>query len=225
MEKWVLVREARDKNENIHLACVFPICSEKGNDLLKGDPDRKFKGRCVLQGDNVRDENHQTAIFQELSSQPATLEAAKSVDAYGMLPGHNFEQCDAQQAYVQCKLGGTPTWVTLPKLLQPKDWASKYTNPVVRLKLALYGQPDAGGYWEEHCNKHLAKVGFEPVPDWRSTFWHPKLKFLLMVYVDDFKDVRSNGEHLQRMGTYSPRYNDGRSQACIQVPGLRTYHP
>eukprot|EP00972_Heterocapsa_arctica_P008935 1310476-Heterocapsa_arctica.AAC.1 len=42
-------------------------------------------------------------------------------------------------------------------------------------------------YWEEHCNKHLAKVGIFPIPDWRSTFWHPKLKLLLMVYVDDFK--------------------------------------
>eukprot|EP00972_Heterocapsa_arctica_P099016 14611357-Heterocapsa_arctica.AAC.1 len=89
------------------------------------------------------------------------------MDCY--LDGHDIEQCDAQQAYVQSKLGGTPTWVTLPKLLQPVEWASKYRNPVVRLKLALYGHPDAGGY----CNAHLAKVRFVPVPDWRSTFWHP----------------------------------------------------
>ena len=84
MEKWDLVKESRAKNEKIHLARVFYICSEKGSGLLKGDPDCKFKGRCVLQGDNVRD--HKTAIFQELSYQPATLEAAKPVDAYGMLP-------------------------------------------------------------------------------------------------------------------------------------------
>eukprot|EP00972_Heterocapsa_arctica_P072384 10691301-Heterocapsa_arctica.AAC.1 len=69
-----------------------------------------MKGRWVFQGSDVRDENHQTAIFQELCSSPATLEAAKSVDAYGLLPGHNVEQCHAQQAYVQSKLGGTPTW-------------------------------------------------------------------------------------------------------------------
>eukprot|EP00972_Heterocapsa_arctica_P029565 4356405-Heterocapsa_arctica.AAC.1 len=69
-----------------------------------------MKGRCVFQGGDVRDENHQTAISQELSSSPATLEAAKSVDAFGLLPGHSVEQRDAQQAYVQSKLGGTPTW-------------------------------------------------------------------------------------------------------------------
>ena len=47
--------------------------------------------------------------------------------------------------------------------------------------------PDAGGYWERHCHEHLTSVGFVSVPDWRSTYWHPKFKFLLMVYVDDLK--------------------------------------
>eukprot|EP00972_Heterocapsa_arctica_P022289 3277672-Heterocapsa_arctica.AAC.1 len=65
-----------------------------------------MKGRCVFQGGDVRDENHQTVIFQELSSSPATLGAAKSVDAFGLLLGHDVEQCNVQQAYVQSKLGG-----------------------------------------------------------------------------------------------------------------------
>jgi hypothetical protein len=38
-------------------------------------------------------------MFQELSSCPATLEAAKTADAYGLCPGHNVEQADAEQAY------------------------------------------------------------------------------------------------------------------------------
>eukprot|EP00972_Heterocapsa_arctica_P025538 3759700-Heterocapsa_arctica.AAC.1 len=54
--------------------------------------------------------NYPPVTLIELSSCPATLEAAKSVDAFGLLPGHDVEQCDAQQAYVQSKLGGTPTW-------------------------------------------------------------------------------------------------------------------
>ena len=33
----------------------------------------------------------------------------------------------------------------------------------------------------------MTSVGFVPVPDWRSTYWHPELKVLLMVYVGDFK--------------------------------------
>ena len=55
------------------------------------------------------------------------------------------------------------------------------------IEISLYGHPDAGGYWERHCEEHLASVVFVPAPDWRSTYWHPELKLLLMVYVDDFK--------------------------------------
>ena len=60
-------------------------------------------------------------------------------------------------------------------------------DPVRPCIKALYGHPDAGGYWEKHCEKHLKKCGFVVVPDWRSVFWHPVLKLLLAVYVDDFK--------------------------------------
>jgi hypothetical protein len=58
---------------------------------------------------------------------------------------------------------------------------------VCPLVLALYGHPDSGGYWERHCEKQLSSVGFEPVEEWRSCFWHPKLSLFLVVYVDDFK--------------------------------------
>jgi hypothetical protein len=30
-------------------------------------------------------------------------------------------------------------------------------------------------------------IGFEPVLEWKSCFWHPELRLLLVVYVDDFK--------------------------------------
>ena len=55
------------------------------------------------------------------------------------------------------------------------------------LKLALYGHPDAGRYLESHCKDRLIAGGSTPVPDWNSMYWHSKLFFLLMVYVDDFK--------------------------------------
>jgi hypothetical protein len=53
----------------------------------------------------------------------------------------------------------------------------------------LYGHPDAGGFWEEHCEERLNRpeVGFVPIKNWRSCFWHPQLKLFLVVYVDDFK--------------------------------------
>jgi len=59
--------------------------------------------------------------------------------------------------------------------------------PVVPLIKALYGHPD-GGYWEKHCEKHLLEVvGFVPIREWRSCYWHEKLRLYLVVYVDDLK--------------------------------------
>ena len=114
-EKRDVIRDATKNNKKVHFARIFPICSEKGSELPEGDPDRKFKGRCVVQGNDVKDENSHAAIFQELSSSPATLEAAKSVDAYGCIEGNETQQCDAQQAYVQSELGGTETWIVFPR--------------------------------------------------------------------------------------------------------------
>ncbi len=63
----------------------------------------------------------------------------------------------------------------------------KYFRPVVRLLRALYGHPDAGTCWEEHCDKQLTGIGFEPIEQWSSCYWLMKEKILLTVYVDDFK--------------------------------------
>ncbi len=177
-----------------------------------GHPERKFKGRYVFQGNLVKDEHQEAALFNELGSSPATLEGAKAVDCYGSFPGHLVEQADAKQAYTQALLGTTTpgssvgpeglvackvhvtTWVTLPPECRPKTkdgkdlWLSQgIRDPVVPLVKALYGHPDAWGYWEKHCNDHLTEVGFVRIDNWPSMFWHQELSLLLMVYVDDFK--------------------------------------
>ena len=185
-EKEDVRREAIKGGFKVHFGQVFGICGEKGSELPAGSPGRKFKGRYVFRGNEVRDEYSQIAIFDELSSSPATLEASKAVDAYGCFPGNDSEQCDAEQAYVQSELGGTETWVSLPKDKWPKSW-HEFRNPVCKLKLSLYGHPDAGGYWEAHCKQKLIAGGFQLIPDWPSMYWHKTFKLLLMVYVDDFK--------------------------------------
>ncbi|NBO94154.1 MAG: hypothetical protein EBV06_17865, partial [Planctomycetia bacterium] len=68
--------EARRQGHTVHVGRIFEICVEKNSELPLSDPRRKFKGRVVFQGNNVSDENRQAAIFQELSSTPATIEAA-----------------------------------------------------------------------------------------------------------------------------------------------------
>ena len=60
-------------------------------------------------------------------------------------------------------------------------------QPVVLLKRALYGHPQAGAFWEEHLETALKSEGFVKVKGWKSTYRHPVLSLLLVVYVDDFK--------------------------------------
>ena len=63
----------------------------------------------------------------------------------------------------------------------------KYRRPVVKLRLALYGHPLAGCCWEQKWTHEVRKVGFELVPDRESVYFHPRLRLMLSVYVDDFK--------------------------------------
>ena len=125
---------------------MFDICVEKNAELAEKDPRRKFKGRVVFSGDRVKDQNWDHAMFQELSSCPATMQAAKAADTYGLMPNHVVMQADAEQAYTQAKLGGTPTWIRLPADRWPQSWRDRdLKDPVVPLRLALYGHPDSGG--------------------------------------------------------------------------------
>ena len=67
---------------------MFDFVVEKKPELDEHDTALKMKGRVVFQGNNVHDQNWDVAMFQELSSCPARLEAAKAADAYGLCPGN-----------------------------------------------------------------------------------------------------------------------------------------
>jgi hypothetical protein len=114
----------------------FSTCVEKNAELPLGDPNRKFKGRVVFQGNNVKDEDNNWAIFSELSSAPATMQAGKAIDAFGCLAGHCCQQADGESAYTQARLGGDQTWVRLPRDRWPESW-KKFQDPVCPLVLAL----------------------------------------------------------------------------------------
>ncbi len=49
-------------------------------------------------GDTVKDQNSNFAIFDNLSSAPPGMEAAKSVDAYSLLEGNEGTCADAESA-------------------------------------------------------------------------------------------------------------------------------
>ena len=71
----------------------------------------------------------------------------------------------------------------------PNEWEGKCTDPVPPLKLALYGRPDPGVYWEQKAHTELTGRGFQEIEDWKSCYWDPTLKVFLVLYVDDFKLV------------------------------------
>ena len=135
------------------------------------------------------DEWHRHAVFQELSCHPASMEAAKCTDAYSCFPGHDGEQDDAEQAFIQADIDDSEieTFARIPREYLPKKF-QHMTDPVVRVKKALYGHPDAPGLWEKNLEQGLRDVEFLPIHEnWPSVFFHERLKLLLMVYVDDFK--------------------------------------
>ena len=62
-------------------------------------------------------------------------------------------------------------------------------RPVVPLLRAMYGHPDSGTYWEEHCNDAVESKGFVAIikSSWPGTYFHPRLRLMLVIYVDDLE--------------------------------------
>ena len=169
---------------------VFGICVEKNAELKLPEP--VYKYRYVFQGNRVKDQNYEVAIFQDLGSSPATMEASRAADCIGCIEGNDIQQADVEQAYVQAELRGTETWVQIPSEWWPPEWfdengVCKYHKPVVRLRKALYGHPDSGTFWENYCDDVCKCAGFVPIPDWPSCYYHPDLEVLMVIYVDDIK--------------------------------------
>ncbi len=120
VREWRHVRsDATRAGEKANVGLVCGIVVEKNHELPESDPARKYKGRAVFQGNNVRDEDGNWAIFQELGSSPATMEAARCADSYGMCPDNEVEQFDPEQAYTQALLQRTTTRVRLPRDQSP----------------------------------------------------------------------------------------------------------
>ena len=50
------------------------------------------------------------------------MQAGKTVEVFGLQPGYTIERADAEAAYTQCALKGTPTWVRLPEDRWLQSW-------------------------------------------------------------------------------------------------------
>ena len=113
----------------------------------------------MFQGNNVKNQNWENAVFADLGSSPSSMEAGRLVDAFGLRPKYEIQQPDAVQAYLQATIRGKPTWGLLPRDQWPDSWRSM-KKPVCRLNVALYGHPDSGTDWEHHCDESLKRKRF-----------------------------------------------------------------
>jgi hypothetical protein len=95
--------EARPEGLTVNFGRIYELC-HKGSELADGDLEKKMKGRAVLLGDSVRDQDLNWTEFCELGSSPPSMEAAKALDAMGSLPGCVVKAGDARGAYIQSLL-------------------------------------------------------------------------------------------------------------------------
>ena len=80
----------------------------------------------------------QIMLCFELGSSPASMEAAKLLDAFGSQPGFSKAQADAIQAYIPALFTGVPTWLSLPRNRWPEHWSKEFWQPMVPLVLACF---------------------------------------------------------------------------------------
>ena len=200
--------------------------------LPKGHPNRKFKGRGVLLGNQVKNPFWEAAFLQDLRNSPATFEASRWADFYGCLPGNDVKLADAIQAYIQAILIGPPCWVELPEDAWPDDVDfRKFRRPVFRLIKALYGHPDSGTMWEQHCDRNVKELSFVPVgEEWPSMYFHKELQLLLVIYVHDLKmagpkqNLGKGWEMLRSKLNIEPETDLGLYVGCLLSKGTSKLH-
>ena len=169
---------------------VFAIMGEKGAEVTKPVEDRTYKARCVFAGNNVQTSSGQPAweLYQEVSQTPAAMQTVRAALAVAALRGFTPKVRDATQAYLQSRIdtpGRPTTWVRLPKAWWPATWGTKYRDPVVKLRLALYGHPESGALWDKHLGAILKALGWRKLEVHPGLWLHDVTKAILTVYVDD----------------------------------------
>lgn len=184
MEKAERLAAARADGKTIHVAEVMPIASIKHWESI---PKRKYKGRLVFRGDDVRDTWGGAARFGEMFATPTNIQAINLAIYYGLLEGNTLRAADCCKAYLQAMLlTEEETYVVLPKELWLDSWHGRFKNPTVRLNKALYGHPLASAFWDLHLRQALiGDLGLEAVDGRPSVFMCPKTKLLVVIYVDD----------------------------------------
>ena len=95
-------RKLANPKLTLHFGELMSLCFEKHSELPVEK--RKYKGRVVFRGDQVRDETGFYAVFSEQGTSASHLSCAKMLDSIGRLGGNSGEDADAKGAYHQVVL-------------------------------------------------------------------------------------------------------------------------
>ena len=146
---------------------------QKHAELNRTESEEEYKARVVLRGDQVKDETGSCVVFSGQGTSASHMAASKFLDAIAKMPGMDWEDADDMSAYTQVILEGpdslgaqygrVETWVSLPYSQRPASW-SKIDDPVVLLRINLYGHPRAGFYWEIFSQTAIKWAGFQKIP-------------------------------------------------------------
>ena len=101
--KRAVMSEARKKGDTVHFGSLMDLCFEKHSE--QSAENRKYKGRAVFRGDQVKDQESTHAVFNEQTSSSSRMASAKLLDAMARMPGFDGEDADAVGAYTQVVLG------------------------------------------------------------------------------------------------------------------------
>ena len=177
-----LVARSKAKGEAINIGKLMTILSVKNFETPEL---RKLKARIVFRGDDIHDADNTLAVLQEAKVNPTGLAGINLNLVYGALHGHKTTHSDVTRAYTQYLLKTkVPTWVELPKELTPKEY-SHLERPCVRLVRALYGHPESGWHWGKRFKEIMSSMNGVHLDDFQSSYWFPKEKLLMTLYVDD----------------------------------------
>jgi hypothetical protein len=168
---------------------LFAIMGEKNAESLDASS-RSYKARVVFAGNNIQTTDGVPAweLFQEVSQAPAAMQTVRGALGIAALRGFEPKVRDATQAFIQSRIDGPDrpeTWVRLPKQWWPDSWHGKFHDPVVKLRLALYGHPESGALWDKHLGKVLLDLGWRRVESHPGFWIHEGTGAIMTVYVDD----------------------------------------
>ena len=140
--------------------------------LPNGDFD-KFKARICVRGDLQH-------LDSEVYAPVCKWATIRSVLAFAVKHDMKTRQIDFSNAFIQSELKEEDkVFVKLPQGFGYKE------DAVLQLQRSLYGQRNSPLYWYNTVKETIHKLGFKSSSEDQCMFYHPELKAILLIYVDD----------------------------------------